>query len=102
MIAAFNLVGFRRVLVGGSKILIMRGVCSLLPWQVSSCSSRRQQNLACEASLLPLVLVSFIRVKSEAAKSCLRDEFAAFGLGEFHRVFGGGSKILIMRGDCCL
>ena len=28
--------------------------------------------------------------------------FAAFGLGRFHRVRVGGSKILIMIGDCCL
>ena len=39
---------------------------------------------------------------AEAAKSCFEGMVAAFDLGEFHRVIGGGSKILILKRDCCL
>ena len=52
--------------------------------------------------MLPLDLGSFIRSLAEAAKSCIRGVIAAFELGEFHRVFGRGSKILLLRRDCCL
>ena len=44
----------------------------------------------------------FIVSTAEAANSCLRGDIAAFGPGEFHRVFGRGSKILLPRRDCCL
>jgi hypothetical protein len=61
---------------------------------------RKQQNLAYEAWGLPLTLVSFFGSLAEAAKSCLRGVSAAFGLGRFHQVFGGGSKILLL--EACL
>ena len=54
----------------------------------------RQQNPASEAWLLPLTLVGFIGSMAEAAKSCFRGVVAAFDLGEFHWIFGRGSKIL--------
>ena len=68
--------------------------CCLWSRWVSSCQRRRQQNPAFEASLLPLIQVGFIGSSAEAAKSCFRGAIAAFGPGEFHRVFGRGSKIL--------
>ena len=37
----------------------------------------------------------FIVSTAEAANSCLRGDIAAFGPGEFHRVFGGGSKFML-------
>ena len=45
---------------------------------------------------------SFNVSTAEAAKSCSRGAIAAFGPGEFHRVSGRGSKILLPRRDCCL
>ena len=45
---------------------------------------------------------SFNVSTAEAAKSCSRGAIAAFGPSEFHRVFGGGSKILLPRRVCCL
>ena len=102
MVAAFDLGQFLRVFGGSSKILLTRRVCCLWPWSVSSGLWRRQQNPAYVAWLLPLGLVGFIGSSAEAAKSCLRGVSAAFGLGRFHRVFGGGSKILILRRGCCL
>ena len=76
--------------------------CCLWSRWVSSCQRRRQQNPAFEASLLPLIQVGFIGSSAEAAKSCFRGAIAAFGPGEFHRVFGRGSKILLLSRDCCL
>ena len=38
---------------------------------------------------------SFNVSTAEAAKSCSRGAIAAFGPGEFHRVFGGGSKFML-------
>ena len=67
---AFERSCFHRVNGGGSKILLLRRVCCLWSWWVSSGLRRKQQNLASEASVLPLVLVSFIGFKSEASKSC--------------------------------
>ena len=52
--------------------------------------------------MLPLGPASFIGSSAEAAKSCFRGAIAAFGPGEFHRVFGRGSKILLPWRDCCL
>ena len=46
--------------------------------------------------------LSVFVLSAEAAKSCSKGAIAAFGPGEFHRVFGGGSKILLPRRDCCL
>ena len=60
------------------------------------------KNLPSWSVLLPLVQVGFIVSTAEAAKSCFRGEFAAFNSGGFHRVFGRGSKILLLRRDCCL
>ena len=100
--AAFDLGEFHRVSGRGSKILLPRRDCCLWSWRVSSGLRRRQQNPAPEARLLPLTLASFIGSPAEAAKSCSRGESAAFGPGEFHRVFGGGSKILLPRRVCCL
>ena len=102
MIAAFDLGEFHRVFDGSSKILILRRGCCLWTWRVSSGLRQRQQNPASEACLLPLSLGSFIGSLAEAAKSCFRGVSAAFDLGWFLRVFGGGSKILLTRRDCCL
>ena len=52
--------------------------CCLWSRWVSSCQRQRQQNPA-------------FAVRS-----------AAFAPGEFHRVNGGSSKILLLRRDCCL
>ena len=46
--------------------------------------------------------LSVFVLSAEAAKSCSKGAIAAFGPGEFHRVFGGGSKILLPRRVCCL
>jgi len=63
---------------------------------------RKQQNPASEAWLLPSTLVGFFGSSAEAAKSCFQGVFAAFDLGWFLRVFGGGSKILLSRRVCRL
>ena len=94
--------GFHGVNGGGSKILLLRRGCCLCAWWVSRDLWRRQQNPASEARLLPLILASFIGSSAEAAKSCFRGAVAAFDPGEFHRVFGRGSKILLPRRGCCL
>ena len=75
--------------------MLARQYCCLWSRQVSSGLRQRQQILACETVLLPLDLAGFIWSLAEAAKSCFRGAIAAFGSGEFHRVFGGGSKILL-------
>ena len=59
-----------RVFGRGSKILLLRRVCCLCPWRVSSGLRQRQQNPASEARLLPLSLASFIGSSAEAANSC--------------------------------
>ena len=100
--AAFDQNGFHRVFGGGSKILLARQYCCLWSRRVSSGLRQRQQNPAYEAILLPLTKTGFIGSLAEAAKSCLRDNIAAFDPGEFHRVFGGGSKILLPWRVCCL
>ncbi len=46
--------------------------------------------------------LSVFVLSAEAAKSCSKGAIAAFGPGAFHRVFGGGSEILLPRRDCCL
>ena len=46
--------------------------------------------------------LSVFVLSAEAAKSCSKGAIAAFGPGEILRVFGGGSKILLPRRDCCL
>ncbi len=61
-----------------------------------------QQDPASEARLLPLTLVGFIGSPAEAANSCFQGAVAAFDLGGFHRVNGGGSKFLLPRRGCCL
>jgi len=100
--AAFALGGFHWVCGRGSKILLQRRGCCLWSWWVSLGLWRRQQNPASQVRLLPLRLVGFLGSMAKAAKSCFRDEFAAFDLGGFHRVFGGGSKILLQRRGSCL
>ena len=100
--AAFVLGGFHGTSGGGSKILLPRRYCCLCTWWVSWDLRRRQQNPASEERLLPLILVGFMGSMAEAAKSCSRGKFAAFGLGGFHWVFGGGSKILLLGRGCCL
>ena len=85
-----------------SKILLKRHVCCLWIWGVSSGLRQRQQNPASEACLLPLDLGSFFGSSSEATKSCFLGMFAAFGLGEFLRVFVRSNKILLKRHVCCL
>jgi len=102
VVAAFGLGEFHRVFGGGSKILLLGCGCCLCAWWVSWDLWRRQQILDSEAWLLPLVLVSFIGSSAEAAKSCFCGVVAAFALGGFHGVFGGGSKILLLRRGCCL
>jgi hypothetical protein len=82
--------------------LILKYDCCLWSWWVSLGLWRRQQNPASEASLLPLRLVGFIGSRAEAANSYFRDEIAAFALGGFHWVYGGGSEIPLLRRDCCL
>ena len=125
-VAAFALGVFHGIYGGGSKILLPRRICCLCAWWVSRTRWRRQQNPAfcgafaafalgghrvCGRSsknllpavhLLPLVLVGFIGSTAKAAKSCFRGAFAAFALGEFHGVCGGGSKILLPSRVCCL
>ena len=59
-------------LAEAAKSCFLRHVCCLWSWGVSSGLRRKQQNPASDA------------------------RFAAFGLGEFHRVFGGSSKILLL------
>ena len=49
-----------------------------------------------------VVPADFIGCSAEAAKSCFCGVSVAFGLGEFHRAFGRGRKILLLRRDCCL
>ena len=100
--AAFALGEFHRVFGGGSKILLLRRGCCLWSWCVSSGLWQRQQILDSEAWLLPLVLASFIGSSAEAAKSCFCGVIAAFVLGGFHRVFGRGSKFLLLWRNCCL
>ena len=68
----------------------------------SSGLRQRQQIPASVARLLPLCLVSFIGSSAEAAKSCFCGAVAAFALGEFHGLDGGGSKILLLWRGCCL
>ena len=92
---------FQRVFGGGSKILLLWRGCCFCPSAVSSGRWRRQQNPASVAWLLPLTFGGFIGSLAEAAKSCFCGVVAAFDLGEFHRVFGGGSKILLLRCGCC-
>ena len=101
-VAAFGLGEFHRIFGGGSKFLILKCDCCLCAWWVSWARWRRQQILDFEAWLLPLLLVSFIGSTAEAAKSCFRGVVAAFVLGEFHGLDGGGSKILLLWHGCCL
>jgi len=83
---------------------ILLEICTLCSCFLVIITSFRegQQNLDSEVWLLPLRLVSFIGFKPEAAKSCFGGAVAAFGLGGFHWFYGGGSKILLPRRDCCL
>ena len=90
------------VVGGSSKILLQRRDCCLWSRRVSSGLRRRQRNSASEARLLPLVPARFFGSSAEAAKSYFHGAIAAFGPGEFHRVSGRGSKILLLRRDCCL
>ena len=76
--------------VEGSKILLLGRGCCLWSWWVSLGLRRRQQNPASDERLLPLILVGFIGSSAEAAKSCFWGAVAAFGLGGFHGVNGGG------------
>ena len=94
-IAAFDPDELHWVFGSGSKIMLARLYCCLWSRRVSSGLWQRQQNPAYVTILLPLVSVSFIGSSAVAAKSCLRDNIAAFDPGEFHRVFGSGSKILL-------
>jgi len=55
-----------------------------------------------DVSITKLGFVIIIELSAEAAKSCSKGAIAAFGPGEFHRVFGGGSKILLPWRECCL
>ena len=100
--AAFGLGVLLRVFGSGSKILLARQFCCLWARRASSGLRQWQQNPACETILLPLGLASFFGSSAVAAKSCLRDNSAAFGPGEFHQIFGSGSKILLARQFCCL
>ena len=90
--AALDLGEFLRVFVRGRKILLPSRVCCLWTWGASSGLRQRQQNPSSEACLLPLDLGSFFGSSSEAAKSCFRVVFAAFGLGELRWVNGRSSK----------
>ena len=101
MFAAVGSSEFHRVNGRGIKILIFEHDCCLWFWQDSWGLRRRHQNLDFSVSLLLLVLARFIRSSAEASNSCFRGEFAAFGLGRIHWVFGGSIKILIMRQYCC-
>ena len=102
VVAAFDQSELHRVNGRGSKILLPRRGCCLCALRVSSSLRRRQQNPASKAHLLPLRLASFIGSMAEAAKTCFSGVVAAFALGEFHWVLGGGSKFLILRRSCCL
>ena len=102
VVAAFALGGFHWNLGGGSKILSLRRGCCLCAWWVSLGPRRRQQNPASEAWLLPLRLACFMGFMAEAAKSCFQGAFAAFVLGGFQGLDGGGSKFLLLKYDCCL
>ena len=102
VIAAFEWDVFLRIDAGGSKFLIPKRVCCLCSWRVSSGQWRRQQILDLKTCMLPLLLMGFIGSIAEAANSWFQGVFAAFALGEFHRVNGGGSKFLIPRHACCL
>ncbi len=85
-----------------AKSCSLRRDCCLWSRRVSSGLRQRQQNPASVARLLPLVPASFFGSSAEATKSCSQGAIAAFGPGEFHRVSGRGSKILLLRRDCCL
>ena len=102
VIAAFVLGEFHRVFGRGSKFLLLWRGCCLCTWWVSSGQRRRQQIPASVVWLLPLCLVGFMGSMAEAANSCFCGVIAAFALGEFHGLNGGGSKFLILRRDCCL
>ena len=56
-----------------------------------------QQNLDSEVWLLPLCLACFMGFMAEAAKSCFQGAFAAFVLGGFQGLDGGGSKFLLLE-----
>ena len=58
------------------------------------------KNPALDGRIFYVVLAGFIGTSAEAAKFCFRGVFAAFDLGEFHRVFGRGSKNLLL--EACL
>ena len=94
--AIYYLGEFHRVAGRSNNFLILRQDCCLWSRRVSSGRGQKQQILDFETTLLPLVTACFIGSWAEAAKSCFRGVFAAFGHGVFHRVVGRSSKFLIL------